>query len=159
MSEVGFWRGRSLDSFTPDEWESLCDGCGLCCLHKLEDEDTDEVFYTRVACRILNIEQRRCSDYSHRFSQVPSCIKVTPELALAGTGLPRSCAYRLLANGEPLPETHPLNLNEKRSSSVMANRDDDTNIGDVGSLSEWAVSEEYIHPDEMQEHVIHWVEQ
>ncbi|MDA8232992.1 MAG: YcgN family cysteine cluster protein [Magnetospirillum sp.] len=104
-----FWRSKALAELTPREWESLCDGCGKCCLHKLEDADADGVYYyTNVACRLLNLGTCRCKDYEGRRSHVPDCVQLTAD-AVAGLGwLPSSCAYRLLAEGKDLPWWHPL---------------------------------------------------
>lgn len=103
----GFWRTKKLDQLSADEWESLCDGCGKCCLHKIQDEDTDEVLYTRVACRLLDIERCRCTDYGTRFEQVPDCLAIRQHLDKIHW-LPATCAYRLLAEGRDLPAWHPL---------------------------------------------------
>lgn len=85
------------------EWESLCDGCGQCCLHKLMDEDTDEIYFTNVACRQLNIKTCQCRNYARRFEYEPDCIKLTRENLPTFEWLPPTCAYRLLAEGKPLP--------------------------------------------------------
>ena len=90
------------------EWEALCDGCGRCCLHKLEDEDTGEIHDTNVACRLLDVKTARCSDYRHRRALVPDCLRLTPKLAGELPWLPETCAYRLRARGKPLPEWHYL---------------------------------------------------
>jgi uncharacterized cysteine cluster protein YcgN (CxxCxxCC family) len=90
------------------EWESLCDGCGKCCVHKLEDEETGELHPTNVACRLLDRRTGRCSDYRRRRVYVPECVRLTPAKLDELDWLPSTCAYRLLANGEPLPEWHPL---------------------------------------------------
>lgn len=90
------------------EWESLCDGCARCCLYKLQDEDTGEYFYTNVVCRLLNLETCRCTAYTERTILMPTCLALTPELVRSLDWLPTSCAYRLLAEGNPLPEWHPL---------------------------------------------------
>lgn len=110
-----FWKGRDLSSLTRAEWEALCDGCGWCCLFKLEDVDTREVAYTRVACRLLNLKTCRCMDYEDRLRIVPSCIQITPENILKLTWLPETCAYRRLALGQDLPEWHYLLTGSPRS--------------------------------------------
>src|SRR5690554_4230553 len=94
---VPFWRVKSLEEMSATEWESLCDGCGRCCLNKLEDEDTGEIFWTYVACKLLDDETCRCSDYEHRRDHVPDCIKLTPETVRSLTWLPPTCGYRLVA--------------------------------------------------------------
>jgi uncharacterized cysteine cluster protein YcgN (CxxCxxCC family) len=108
MSAGRFWEEKSLDRMSRAEWESLCDGCGKCCVHKLEDEETGELHPTNVACRLLDRRTGRCSDYRRRRVYVPECVRLTPAKLDELDGLPSTCAYRLLANGEPLPEWHPL---------------------------------------------------
>lgn len=105
---AGFWQGRALGSLSPQEWESLCDGCARCCLITLEDEDTGELHRTRVACRYLSLEDCRCTVYATRAQQQPDCIPLTADKIRDMDWMPPSCTYRLLAEGKPLPAWHPL---------------------------------------------------
>ena len=102
-----FWE-LPLEALSRAEWEALCDGCGRCCLHKLEDEETGEVVETNVACRLLDPNSARCTDYKHRKAFVPDCLRLTPRLVSQVTWLPDTCAYRLRADGQALPEWHHL---------------------------------------------------
>lgn len=103
------WRqSKPLTAMSPEEWESLCDGCGQCCLHKLEDEDDGAVYLTNVACALLDCNTARCSDYLHRQRRMPACTVLRPEDVAHLHWLPSTCAYRRLARGEPLPDWHPL---------------------------------------------------
>lgn len=103
-----FWNSKKLNEMTNAEWESLCDGCALCCMNKIEDEDTGEIYYTNTACRLLDLSSCRCSDYPNRLSQVPDCLQLTVATVATYDWLPGSCAYRRLANGQGLAEWHPL---------------------------------------------------
>ena len=107
MSEP-FWKTKTLTEMTPQEWESLCDGCGRCCLVKLEDEDTGKIHFTNLACKLLDRRTCRCSDYAHRSARVPDCVRLTPENVGKLNWLPDTCAYRRLAKGQPLSWWHPL---------------------------------------------------
>ena len=105
---VPFWRRKSLQEMNREEWESLCDGCGKCCLHKIEDEETGEIFYTNVACRLLDLTSLRCTKYEDRQRYVPDCAVLNPENVHMLTWMPDTCAYRLLAEGKELADWHPL---------------------------------------------------
>tara|TARA_B110000003_G_scaffold212354_1_gene211343 strand:- start:244 stop:717 length:474 start_codon:yes stop_codon:yes gene_type:complete len=104
-----FWKKKSLAEMSVDEWEALCDGCGKCCLNKIEDEDSGEVFLTRVACRLFDNDTCRCSQYSNRHQFVPECISLTPDsIPTHAYWLPKTCAYLLLWQEKPLFDWHPL---------------------------------------------------
>src|SRR6202050_2907688 len=108
LDEVPFWQSKRLEEMTDSEWESLCDGCGKCCLNKLEEEGTDRTFYTDVGCRLLDGHTCRCRDYAHRLKEVDDCVRLTPETLKTITWLPPSCAYVLLSEGKDLYWWHPL---------------------------------------------------
>lgn len=99
---------KPLDEMTDTEWESLCDGCGLCCQIRIQDEDTDEIALSNVACRYLCLNSHRCSDYANRQTNVADCVKVTPQNVFELDWLPHTCGYRLVAHGQPLARWHPL---------------------------------------------------
>ncbi|MDC7677238.1 YcgN family cysteine cluster protein [Asticcacaulis machinosus] len=103
-----FWETKPLSQMNRTEWESLCDGCGLCCLVRFEDEDTGEVIPTRVHCKLFNPDSCTCTDYPNRKKYVPDCIKLTPHNIEALEWMPKSCAYRRLHEGKDLPRWHPL---------------------------------------------------
>jgi len=105
---VRFWEHKKLDEMSDAEWESLCDGCGRCCLHKLEDEDTGKIHYTDIACKLLDTSSCRCKHYPERFSYVPDCLEARPLDADKLSWLPSSCAYVKLSKGEKLAPWHPL---------------------------------------------------
>lgn len=109
-----FW-DKPLGELTRDEWEALCDGCGQCCLHKLEDDATGDVWRTNVACRLLDLRTARCADYRHRKAMVPGCLRLTPRLVRQVTWLPETCAYRLREEGRPLPEWHYLECGDREA--------------------------------------------
>jgi uncharacterized cysteine cluster protein YcgN (CxxCxxCC family) len=138
-----FWE-KPLTSLSPKEWEALCDGCGKCCLNKLEDEDTGQVVTTRVACRLLDGETCQCSQYDIRHQFVPECIVLTPKTIEDHMyWLPHTCAYRLRAQGTPLYDWHPL-----ISGSVQT-------VHDAGvSVQGWTVPENEVHEDEWEDHII-----
>jgi len=141
-----FWETKKLSEMTTDEWESLCDGCGRCCLNKLEDEDSDEIYYTNVSCKLLDLEKCCCTDYENRKNSMPDCIILSVDNKAALEVMPSTCAYRLLDAGKPLPDWHPL-ISGKQESVVEAGM----------SIIGKAVSEEYIHYSQFPEHLINWV--
>jgi uncharacterized cysteine cluster protein YcgN (CxxCxxCC family) len=141
-----FWRDKALQDLTPEEWEALCDGCGRCCLNKLEDEDTAELYFTNVACHMLDLTRCHCRDYSHRVEIVSECLVLKPGQYELFDQLPDTCAYRLRAEGRPLFDWHPL-----------VSCDPDSVHAAGMSVRGKVVSEEYIHPDQLPEHVITWV--
>jgi len=140
-----FWESKQLAEMTAEEWESLCDGCGKCCLHKLEDEDTGQIAITRVACRLLDLNTCRCSNYGGRFRLVPECINLRQHDFAEYKWLPETCAYRLLSVGEKLPVWHPLVSGQAGST------------GQAGmTVTVYAVKEEDV--DDMEDHIISWLE-
>jgi uncharacterized cysteine cluster protein YcgN (CxxCxxCC family) len=141
------WWNKPLDQLTRAQWEALCDGCAKCCLHKLEDEDSGEVFYTKIRCRYLDEQSCRCTDYANRSVLVPHCIALDEGSIADQHWLPSTCAYRLRAAGEPLPAWHPL----------VSGRAESVHEAGV-SIRGRAISDEYVHPDGYDEHIVHWVE-
>ena len=107
-SNKPFWREKPLEAMSGPEWESLCDGCGRCCLNKLEDWDTGEIAWTNLACQLLDGESCRCSDYENRRDTVPDCVQLDPAMVRELTWLPATCAYRLVAEGQDLYWWHHL---------------------------------------------------
>lgn len=145
---MSFWQEKTLAEMSRQEWESLCDGCARCCLHKLEDEDSGEVHYTSVVCKYLDESTCRCTSYQDRHSLVPDCVWLTPDTVEAFRWLPTTCAYRLVAEGKDLAWWHPLVSG--RAESVQ-----EAGISVRGKC----VSEEHVHPDNFEENIIRWVEQ
>ncbi|KZX60192.1 hypothetical protein A3709_12920 [Halioglobus sp. HI00S01] len=141
------WWEQPIEALDRDQWEALCDGCAKCCLHKLEDEDTGEVFYTKVRCQYLDESTCRCGDYSRRSILVPSCIHLEQGSVGDLDWLPSTCAYRLRAANQPLPEWHYL---------VSGSRETVHSAG--ASIRGRAISDEYVHPDGYDEHIVTWVE-
>jgi len=129
-----------------EEWESLCDGCGRCCLVKLEDEDSGDVYFTNVSCRLLDADDCRCSHYDERLEHVPDCIRLTPQNVATISWLPETCAYRLVMESQPLPDWHPL-----VSGSTET-------VHSAGiSVRQRVICESRVNVDELEEHIVHWV--
>ena len=141
-----FWQEYTIDELNPLEWEALCDGCGLCCLVKLEDEDTSEIVYTKVACHLLDCKTAQCKDYPNRKEHVPDCIQLTPELLRQINWLPPSCAYRRVKEGKALPTWHHL-ITGDRDTVRKARK----------SAAGRCLSEENIDPDDIDRYIVRWV--
>lgn len=107
-NELPFWKRKTLEEMSREEWESLCDGCARCCLYKLEDEDTGEIYYTNVVCRLLDTHRCRCTAYTERQTLMPTCLVLTPAMVRELRWMPKTCAYRLIAEGKDLEWWHPL---------------------------------------------------
>jgi uncharacterized protein len=139
-----FWETKKLTEMSREEWESLCDGCARCCLLKLEDEDTNELFYTSVVCRYLDRKQCSCNVYSERTVLVPDCLELDTSIIPHLNWMPNSCAYRLLAEGKELPEWHPL---------ISGDR---TSVHKAGiSVSSFAISEDEVQSlEELEDYII-----
>lgn len=133
-----FWTGKKLNQLNQEEWEALCDGCGRCCLQKLKNPTTGKVNYTWVACHLLDIDTCRCSDYELRHILVPDCLELEPDNIIKLRWLPKTCAYRLIAEGKPLPDWHPL---------ITGNPDSVHRAG--VSIRQRAISEAHVHPDDV----------
>lgn len=142
-----FWQRKSLEELSDEEWESLCDGCGKCCLHKLEDEDSAEVYYTCVACRYLDRDRGGCKDYANRLSNVPECLDLTPQNRSELQWLPKTCAYRLVGEGKPLASWHPLISGDPKSVHQAG-------ISVMGRV----YAEEQVNEEDLEEYIVHWVE-
>ncbi len=108
IPQAPFWETTPLAAMSSDQWEALCDRCGKCCLEKLEEEDTGRIFYTNVACKLLDTARGTCGDYRHRSRLVHDCIELTPATLANPYWLPTTCAYRRLREGQSLPDWHPL---------------------------------------------------
>ena len=140
-----FWR-KPLSSLTETEWESLCDGCGRCCLVKLEDEDTAQVHYTDVACALFDAGTCGCSNYPERQSRIPDCVKLTPEALDGIAWLPPSCAYRLVAEGRDLMWWHWLVSGDRNTIHTAG----------VSVRGRVAASEDDVAVDDLPHHIVKW---
>lgn len=146
MAQQVFWQAKTLDQMTQSEFEALCDGCGKCCLHKLEDEDTGDVYYTKVACRFLDHDQCKCQVYDERAKHVPECVVLTPASVKDTWWLPETCAYRLIDEGIPLFDWHPLVSGDPES------------VHKAGmSVAGQVVHESTVNLDDLEDYVVRWV--
>ena len=133
-----FWQRKSLREMSQPEWESLCDGCGRCCMLKIEDEDSGQIYLTRVACKLLDLGKCTCRDYARRHESVPDCLKFDPDTVESLSWLPQTCAYRLVSEGKDLAWWHPL---------VSG---DPTTVHQAGvSVRDWAIKETDKRVDEL----------
>jgi uncharacterized cysteine cluster protein YcgN (CxxCxxCC family) len=142
---MSFWETKKLHEMTTGEWESLCDGCGKCCLHKLEDEDTGEIFFTSVVCNLIDLKSCRCTRYSERTRLIPECLDLKQHDFSEFNWLPATCAYRLLSDGKELPVWHPLVSGSAES------------VKEAGvAISSYAMKESEI--DDLEDHIIEWLD-
>jgi len=141
-----FWQ-LPLNELNDSEWEALCDGCGRCCLHKLQDEEDDQLYYTDVACKLLNLDTCRCQHYAERIKYVPDCMSIRKEGQAVYALLPSSCAYRLRNENQPIPLWHPL---------LTGNTDVMHTLGI--SIRGQVISEEDIKDEEIEERIIQWID-
>ena len=138
-----FWKTTPLAAMTDEQWESLCDGCGRCCMHKLRDEDTNELAFTNVACRLLDLHTCQCTRYADRQQHVPDCVSLRPADLATIDWLPPSCAYRLVAEGCDLPAWHPLRTGDPATVHSSG-----------ASVRGRAMSEE--HAGSFEDHIVAW---
>lgn len=141
-----FWKNYTLEQLNPLEWEALCDGCGLCCLVKLEDDETEKVYYTKVACQLLDCTTGQCSQYMQRHQYVPDCITLNVDNIDHLHWLPSTCAYKRLAQGKALPNWHYL-ITGSRMSVVQAKK----------SVAHRCISELNVHEDDLEDYIVKWV--
>lgn len=146
IAQIPFWQRTRLADMTQPEWESLCDGCGKCCLQKLEDEDTGEVYHTDLVCRYMDLETCGCTVYEQRLKKVPGCTVLTADTVLSYHWLPYTCAYRTLAEGRPLPDWHPLRSGDPETVHQAR-------VSVRGNV----VSEDSVPEEDWEEHIIHWI--
>jgi uncharacterized cysteine cluster protein YcgN (CxxCxxCC family) len=141
-----FWMTKTLEQMNPEEWESLCDGCAQCCLHKIQDDETEEIYTTHVACRLLDLQTCQCKNYPKRHKRVPSCVLLTPAMVRQISWLPETCGYRRVAEGRDLPDWHPLKTGDPESvhragASVRDRAISERDI-DMNSLEDYIVAGE-----------------
>jgi len=142
--QANFWKEKKLKQLSQNEWEALCDGCAKCCLHRLEDEETQEIHFTNVVCHLLDMETAQCTRYAERSVLVPNCITMTLDDLNDPYWLPSTCAYRLLAEGKELPEWHPLRSGDPESVFNSGN----AILGRVVCETE---------ADDLEHHMVDWI--
>ena len=142
-----WWETKSLDSMSKDEWEQVCDGCGKCCLIKLQDDEEDggEVYYTDVACHLFNVDTCQCSDYKNRLLRVPDCVQLEPGNLEALNWMPLSCSYRRLQHGHALPSWHHLVSKDRSSVHTMGN-----------SVIKRVIFERDLDEEDLEDRIVEW---
>ncbi len=145
MTKTAYWKAKTLEEMSREEWEALCDGCGRCCLNKLEDWDSGEIFWTDIGCELLNCDTCRCKDYDNRFEQVSDCIQLTPVTVRATAWLPPTCAYRLVREGQDLYWWHHLVSGDRET------------VHEAGISVRGRVQEDTgFQPDDYEDHLVTW---
>ena len=145
-SDLPFWKQKTFEEMTPEEWESLCDGCARCCLYKLEDDDSGDIYFTNVVCKFLDTYSCRCREYEQRNTVMPTCILLTPQNVREITWLPSTCAYRLLVEGKDLEWWHPL-ISQSSSSVHLAGI----------SVRDKAIPEDMIDMENLEDYQVDWL--
>ena len=145
MQDKPFWDEKSLTEMSPEEWESLCDGCGKCCVLKLEDVDTGKIYYTDVGCKLLDCDNSQCTDYANRKAIVPDCVVLAPDNLSSLDWMPSTCAYRLLNEGKSLPDWHPLITGNPNSPRIAGH-----------SVAGQIVPEGSVVEDDLPDHIRDW---
>ena len=143
--KIPFWKSKSLTELSKDEWESLCDGCGKCCCIRLEDEDTADIYITDVVCKLFDPNSCQCTDYPNRSKKVPDCVTLTPDNVDKLHWMPQTCAYRLVARGEDLPDYHHL-ISGSRNSIHQAGM----------SVQDAVISETLVDEEDLPHRLVIW---
>ncbi len=147
LKHVPYWLSKSFAEMTKEEWESLCDHCGKCCLHKLEDDETGDVYYTRVVCRGYDLDKGKCAVYDERRRRVAECLVIDRNNVTGYSWLPKTCAYRLLAEGASLKSWHPL---------ISGSADSVAKAGIAVACN--AIHESKINLSNLENYIVDWVE-
>ncbi|MSP28701.1 MAG: YcgN family cysteine cluster protein [Methylococcales bacterium] len=146
---MNFWETKTLPEMTTQEWESLCDGCAKCCLHKLEDEDTGNIYFTSIACRLIDLTSCRCTRYAERTQIIPDCLDLRQLDTAQYYWLPATCAYRLVHEGKELPVWHPLVSKSTTSVEVSGIS--------IRSYARKALESDNV--DDFEDFIIEWLEE
>lgn len=146
MEKKNFWEEKTIYEMTPQEWEQLCDQCGKCCLHKIEDEDTGEIFLTNVACKLFDPKSCQCSNYRNRKKHVPDCTYLNPKNVQNAPWLPSTCAYKILASNGKLESWHPLLSGNKNTVHSSGN----------SLKGKFVIPED--QADDLRDHVVTWLD-